>query len=103
MKSKALVIDISTFEKVISKFLDSLKEKDIIEDYILNKNTRSVTVIFNPETEIPEDKDDVISKGLFRNCEAILKDLNFKDVDIKTVLLPMIGTQEEENKVIVNY
>ena len=103
MENKALVISAQEFEKVISKFLDSLKDKKIINEYMLNSNNRSVTVLFNSDAEIPESKEDVISKGLFRNDAAILKDLGYEDVDLKTVILPMISTHEDGDKVTINY
>ena len=101
--TKALVIAPSEFDKVMDKFLNALKEKKIVESFIINKSERLITVNFNPEAEIPETKEDVITKGLFRNAESILKNLGYEDVELKTITLPMYSTQEDGDKVIVNY
>ena len=103
MENKAFVVTPDIFEKVLKKFLDALKEKDIVESYTINHSERVAIVNFNKEANIPESREDVISKGLFRNAPAILKDLGYEDVESKTELLPMFSTQEENERVIINY
>ena len=101
--SKALVITPSEFDKIMSKFLNMLQDKKIIENYTINASERMIVVNFAPDADIPETKEDVITKGLFRNIESILKDLDYENVEMKTITLPMYSTLEEGNKVIINY
>ena len=103
MENKAFVVTPDIFEKVLKKFLDVLKEKDIVESYTVNHNERVAVVGFNKDAKIPESREDIITKGLFRNAPTILKDLGYEDIETKTEMLPMFSTQEENERVVINY
>jgi len=103
MENKAIVINSTEFAKVISKFLDVLEEKKIVKDYSISENERTVIVNFVPDIDIPESKEDIINKGLFRNINKVLKDLGYEQVEMKTVLLPMVSSIEDGNRVILHY
>ena len=103
MEDKVFVITPDIFEKVLKKFLDALKEKGIVESYTVNRNERVAIVNFSKDAEIPESREDVITKGLFRNATAVLKDLGYEDIEMKTEILPMFSTQEENERIIINY
>ena len=103
MEDKVFVITPDIFEKVLKKFLDALKEKGIVDNFTVNHNERLAIVFFNKDAKIPETREDVITKGLFRNAADILKDLGYEDIESKIELLPIFSTQEENEKVIINY
>jgi len=101
--TKALVITPDEFDKVAYKFLESLEKKQIVKNFVINKNERIIIINFEPDAKIPETREDIVSKGLFRNIENILKDLGYEDVESKTITLPMFSTQENGDRVVVNY
>ncbi len=103
MNDKAFVVVPDLFGKMLEKFLNRLKEKKIVKNFNINKNERVAMVSFTEDAEIPESKEDLITKGIFKNAEAILKDLGYNDVHLKTITLPVFSTQEDKGNVIVNY
>ena len=100
---KQLVVTHDMLPEVFKQFLDKLKEKEIVTSYMINKDDRKIVISFNPEAKIPDTKEELITVGLFRNDKAILKDLGYEDIDLKTIVMPMYSTQEEGDSLVVNY
>lgn len=100
---KQFVVTPDMLPEVFKQFLDKLKEKEIVASYMINKDERRIVITFNPEAEIPDTKEELITIGLFRNDKAVLKDLGYEDIDLKTVMMPMYSTQEEGDSLVVNY
>jgi len=103
MEKKAYVVTPEQFGDVLKSFLEKLKEKNIVDSYSVNKKERIVMVRFKDDIDIPETKEDLITKGVFKNIKRILKDIGVEDIDDKMVTLPMFSTQENEGNVVVNY
>jgi len=103
MNDKAFVVIPDLFGEMLEKFLERLKKKKIVKSFSVNERERVAMIAFTENAEIPETKEDLITKGIFKNAEAILKDLGYDDVHLKTITLPVFSTQEDNGNVIVNY
>ena len=61
MNEKIYVVMPKEYAKMMEKFLEKIKEQEIVTNYFHNKEEREFVVHLNSDAKIPGDKEDLIS------------------------------------------
>jgi len=123
-EKRAYVIMPNDFPKFIGRFLDALKEQDIIEEYRVNKAERRIIITFTEQSTdgalsnrikatSPITKEDFLVNGFFANYSKVAKDIlaeeGDEDYEQYLISMPMYATEykkdtvPESMNIIINY